>query len=417
MINVTGRIWYVHPYAGGPGVGRYDRPFHLSRHWQEAGVSSLVICPSFHHLMDSEQKPGVREIEGVRYAFLKSPRYVGNGAGRIVNMAVFSTKLLFSAARLKRLYGRPGAIICSSPHPYPFIAVLLLAWMMRASCLFEVRDLWPLSVIELAGVPPWHPMVIITSWIEHLAYRRANAVVSLLPCTEKHMSERGLQPGRWWYIPNGISEWQPSSGTETSECELFIRELRRGGKKVVIYAGAMGRPNHLQSLIDAMGVLKARGGTDVVAVLVGRGELKASLEARVADLGLRDSIYFFDQVPKSAVRALCENADMGYISLRPEPLFRYGVSPNKLFDYMLASLPVIFAVKAGNDLVAESKCGLSCDPSNPADVADAIARLAALSSEELSILGRNGRDFVIRNHTYRALAPRYLFVLASCGAK
>jgi glycosyltransferase involved in cell wall biosynthesis len=414
---VAGSIWYVHPYAGGPGVGRYDRPFHLARYWQQTGVASLVICPSFHHLMDSEQDPGDRQVEGVSYAFLKCPRYVGNGFGRILNMTVFTARLLLSAGRLQKAYGRPQAIICSSPHPYAFISILLLARIMGASSIFEVRDLWPMSIIELAGVHPSHPMVVVTGWIERLAYRRADAVVSLLPGTLEHMAERGLETDRWWYVPNGIDDWQPNDVPETSECEAFVRSARLAGKKVLIYAGAMGRPNHLESLIDAVALLKDRGHSGIVAVLVGRGELKSDLTRKVSRLGLEGSIRFFDQVPKSVVRVLCENADMGYISLRPEPLFRYGVSPNKLFDYMLASLPVVFAVRAGNDLVEEAKCGVSCDPGEPTSIADAIAELSALPAEALHALGRNGHEFVTKNHTYRALAHRYLMVCGACGPK
>jgi len=219
---------------------------------------------------------------------------------------------------------------------------------------------------------------------------------------------------RWWYIPNGVSERGTPEGQDVSQCEVFIKKLRRGGKKVILYAGAMGPPNNLESLVDAMAVLKSRATTDVAAVLVGRGGCRSELEQKISDLGLNDCIYLFEQVPKSAVHGLCKSAHIGFISLRNEPLFRFGVSPNKLFDYMLASLPVIFAVNAGNDIVEESQCGVSCDPSNPEEIADAIAELAVLTNEALCTLGSRGHDYVLRNHTYRELAKRYLLACNSC---
>jgi len=112
------------------------------------------------------------------------------------------------------------------------------------------------------------------------------------------------------------------------------------------------------------------------------------------------------------VQGLLREASAGYISLRPEPLFRFGVSPNKLFDYMLAALPVLFAVRAGNDPVAEAGCGISIDPGDPQAISAAIRRLAALTEEARQAMGERGRAYVLQRHGYRQLAQDYLRLLA-----
>lgn len=410
-----GSIWFIHPYAGGPGVGRYDRPFHLARHWQALGQCSVVLTPSEHHLLDTPRQPGVEEIGGVTYEFVRSPAYRGNGLGRIINMAAFTAQLVRQGGALARRHGRPALVIASSPHPYAYVAARRLARRFGARCVFEVRDLWPLSLVELAGVSPSHPLVRVTGRLERHAYGTADAVVSLLPCTQEHMQAHGLPPQRWHYIPNGIEPEAAAAEPVDSPPAALARQWRTAGRTVVVYAGALGRPNHVESLVRAM-ALQRDEGVNSAAVIVGRGELEGRLRELVQELGLADRVALFGQIPKKAVLTLLQEASAGYISLRPEPLFRFGVSPNKLFDYMLAGLPVIFAVQAGNDPVREAGCGVSVDPGDPAAISEGIRALAVLPEAERRAMGERGRAYVRERHGYASLARAYLGLLEPDGS-
>lgn len=406
----TPNIWYVHPYAGGPGVGRYSRPYYLARQWRKSGARATIFTPAFHHLLDAPQASGTREIEGVPYEFVPARAYQGNGAGRLLHMAAFSLKMRLHAEKYARRHGRPDLVIASSPHPYVFLATHALASKFGAKSIFEVRDLWPLSLTELAGVAPTHPLVRFTGWVERYAHRNAHAVVSLLPCTLEHMMATGMPSSHWRYIPNGVhtDEISPPASAEDEPCVRQARLWREAGRSVVVYAGALGRPNHVDSLVQAIAHLKGQGDTNVSAVIVGRGELQEELRATIVQRGLTDRIALFEQMPKQAVLALLANASVGYISLRKEPLFRFGVSPNKLFDYMLARLPVLFAVQAGNDPVKESECGVSVNPGDVAAIADGLRHLGSLSEAERRAMGERGHAYVLANHSYEALAQAYL---------
>lgn len=411
-LSHTNSIWYIHPYAGGPSVGRYDRPFHLVRHWQELGHRAVVLTPAQHHLLDMPRQPGEEQIGGVPYEFISTPSYRGNGLGRLINMAAFTAQLLWQAKSLASRHGRPSLIIASSPHPYAWLAAERLAQQFGARCIFEVRDLWPLSLVELAGVKPTHPLVRLTGWLEKRAYRKADAVVSLLPCTGDHMQAMGLDINRWHYIPNGI---EPDAREVPVQSETpsaaRVRSWRAEGRTVIVYAGALGRPNHVESLVQAMAIQRDEGNQSA-AVIVGRGEMQDQLKQLVTQLGLEDRVEVFDQIPKKEVLSLLAEASAGYISLRPEPLFRFGVSPNKLFDYMLAALPVLFAVKAGNDPVAEAACGISVDPGDAQAISAGITQLATLTESDRRTLGERGRTYVLQHHAYRQLAENYLRLLA-----
>jgi glycosyltransferase involved in cell wall biosynthesis len=97
--------------------------------------------------------------------------------------------------------------------------------------------------------------------------------------------------------------------------------------------------------------------------------------------------------------------------LKNEPLFRFGISPNKLLDYMMAAKPVIQAINAGNDLVAESGCGISVPPDDADSLAEAIMRLRCMTDAERQTLGLNGRKYVLDHHDYRVLAQQFLSVM------
>ncbi len=405
-------IWYIHPYAGGPGIGRYDRPYHLSREWGKTGINSVVIAASNHHLLDQPQVAGTKDVNGVHYEFMDTPPYQGNGVGRIINMFALGWKILLKHREIARRHGRPSMIIASSPHPYAFLSAWWLARKYDAKCVFEVRDIWPLSMVELGGVSARHPLVLFTGWIERFAYRCSDAVVSLLPMSAGHMVSLGLDRDRFHYIPNGVDvSGVTAIQDEGSDCAMLAKRWRAEGYSVVVYAGALGRPNHVVTLVRAIIDLRSKGYEKVRAIIVGRGEQAEELEALIRSSGLGEAVALFGQIPKMAVQALLQNASIGYISLRPEPLLRFGISPNKLFDYMLAALPVIFAIRAGNDPVAEAGCGRSVDPGDVPAIAAALQELSSLQEADLSALGRNGKAYVERKHGYNQLAISYENIL------
>jgi len=403
------RIWYIHPYAGGPGVGRYWRPYYFAIAWMQRGHQVDVILPSFHHLMDAEKvPPATHSDKQVNYRYLPSIRYKKNGFDRLISMFFFSLCIfpwgLYSATK----NGRPDLILYSSPHPYGFLPAWLLARLLRARIFFEVRDLWPLSMVELAGVSPHHPLVAFTAGIERLAYQLADKVISLLPAAEAHMRDKGLSPGKFAYVPNGIhvDDTLPLQNAE-HPLVLKVREARSRGEFVVVYAGAHGIPNMLQTLVHAAGRLSRAENSDVRFILIGQGDCKPDLVDLAKELKL-SSMSFYEQLPRSVVLRVLREASAGYLSLRPQPLFRFGVSPNKLWDYMSQALPVIYACHSSTDPVMLTGCGVHADPANPVSIAGAISYLRSLSQEERTRMGLRGRELVLAEHNYDHLAAKIL---------
>ena len=160
----------------------------------------------------------------------------------------------------------------------------------------------------------------------------------------------------------------------------------------------------LDHLLDAARLLQAE---PIAIVMVGDGHERARLARRVADEGLA-RVTMLPPIPKAQIPSMLRQIDIAYIGWQRVPIYRFGIAPNKLMDYMMAGCAVLHSVEAGNDPVAESACGLTVAPESPAAIADGLRRLAALPSAERRAMGERGRAFVLAEHTYPVLAQRFL---------
>jgi glycosyltransferase involved in cell wall biosynthesis len=344
-------------------------------------------------------------IDGIGYRWLPTPTYGGNGLGRAWNIFRFLAPLWRQAAALAREFS-PDAVIASSTYPMDFWVARRIARFAKALLVFEVHDLWPLSPIELSGMSPSHPFIRVCSAAESAAYRDADRVVSMLPVVHDYMASRGLDLRRLAIVPNGITleEWQGTPPPLRDDVATAIARQRAAGRTIVGYAGSMGLPNALDVLLDAAALLR---DAPIAIVMVGDGLERARLARRIATEKL-EHVQLLPPIPKAQIPSFLAQLDIAYIGWQRVPIYRFGIAPNKLMDYMMAGCPVLHSVEAGNDPVAESGCGLTVAPQSPAAVADGLRRLAAVPAEERRAMGERGRAFVLANHTYPVLARRFV---------
>jgi glycosyltransferase involved in cell wall biosynthesis len=406
------KILYINHYAGGPAYGMEYRCHYLAREWVRAGHQVTIVGASHSHVRSTQPVvPGdfAREvIDGVEMVWCGTPAYRGNGVGRVLNIAAFLRRL----GQWRRwLDFAPDVVIASSTYPADIGPARRIARRHGAKLVWEVHDLWPLSPIELGGMPRWHPFIVWMQAAENAACRHADVVVSMLPKADAHLREHGMQADKFVYVPNGIDpqEWQVQAAALPETHAAALREARAQGHLVVGYAGAHGLANALGSLLDAAALMRDE---PVTWLLVGTGPEKAALQQRVAAEGL-GRVQLLDPVPKACIPTLLAAMDLLYIGLQREPLFRFGISPNKLMDYMMAARPVVCAIDAGNDIVGEAGCGLTIAPEDPAALADAVRQLQRLPAAGREQLGVAGRRYVTQHHLYPVLARRFLEALAA----
>jgi len=277
-----------------------------------------------------------------------------------------------------------------------------------ARLVYEVHDLWPLSPIELGGMSRWHPFILWVQYAEDYAYRHADKVVSLLPKASSYMQSRGMAGDKFVCVPNGVdlAEWSDPAPWPQGASEA-VASIKSTGLPVVGYVGSHGIANALDVLLDAALLLKG----EAQILMVGPGPDRDRLAARVRDEAI-SNVVMLPSVPKASVPSLLAEVDIAYIGWHSNPMYRFGISPNKLLDYMMSGKPIVHSVSAGNDLVAEARCGLTVAPDDVQAVVRAIRELSRLPADERARMGANGRDFVLKNQTYPVLAERFLAAVA-----
>jgi glycosyltransferase involved in cell wall biosynthesis len=402
-------ILYLNHYAGSPALGMEYRPYYLAREWVRAGHRVQMLAADFSHVRARQPQAGSEAIDGIGYRWFATPPYQGNGLGRVKNIASFLRQVWACTPQLVRDF-KPDAVIASSTYPMDIWVARRIARLAKAKLVFEVHDLWPLSPIELSGMSPWHPFALLCQAAEDAAYRDADVVVSMLPKVQGHMAGRGLDLKKLHIVPNGIAldEWQGTPPPLRDDVAQALAAARAAGRTLVGYAGSMGGPNALGTLLDAAALLQNEA---LQFVLVGSGHDQAQLAQRAAAEGLA-RVQFLPPIPKAQVPSFLAGVDIAYIGWQRVPIYRFGIAPNKLMDYLMARCAVLHSVEAGNDPVAEAGAGLTVPPESPAAVADGLRRLAATPPDERRAMGERGRAFVLANHTYPVLAQRFLEALA-----
>ena len=405
-------ILLINHYAGSPHHGMEFRPYYLAREWVRAGHRVQIVAASFSHVRSLQPEVGAQArdeiIDGIAYRWLPAPRYSGNGLGRVRNIGAFLSRLWRETPAMVQAF-QPDVVIASSTYPMDIWVARRIARRARAKLVYEVHDLWPASPIELSGLSPRHPFILLCQKAENDAYRDADVVVSMLPKVAEHMRSHGLDLRKLHIVPNGVTpdEWVGDGEALASELAAQLDAIRASGRTVVGYAGSHGLPNALDVLLDAAALLKDEAFS---FVLVGDGHEKQRLAQRVRDEGLAH-VHLFAPIPKAQIPALLAGFDIAYIGWQRVPIYRFGIAPNKLMDYMMARRAVLHSVEAGNDPVAEAGCGITVAPESAAAVAQGLRALAACTAAERVAMGERGRAFVLAHHTYPVLAQRFIEAL------
>lgn len=325
------------------------------------------------------QSPDPFTTEDPHFALVHIPRYNGNGRQRIAGWLLFALRAVGAGIRGRR----PAVVYASTPHLLTPIAGWLLARLRRARFVLEVRDLWPESLVEFGFTRRGSFVHRALSLLETFLYKRADAIVTVTPGWTDYLQSQGVERGRISTVSNGSD---PEMFQPAGDANALRKRLGNVEGALVVYAGAHGPPNGLDAALDA-----AREMPCTHFVLIGSGVDKSTLVTRAANEGLAN-VHFLDPMPKAELATLLWTADIGLHTLADMDLFRSGMSPNKLYDYMAAGLPVVSnAGGAAHDVIREAGCG---EPASPDGIATAVRRILERPASERARMGRQGREWV-----------------------
>lgn len=398
-------VWIVNHYAKSPRESGGTRHFDLVRHLCDLGWKPQIFAAGIGSSKESgmSEQLSSQEIDGVPFRWVRTPAYKGNGIKRIINMGVFSWKLLKKETTAG--LGRPSVIIGSTVHLLAAAAAALLAKRYRVPFIFEVRDIWPETLIAMGYTRRYSPLAWVLGSLERWLCRQACQVISVLPGYGDYLRERNIRTREAVHIPNGVNLDNIGEPHAYEKQDTFR----------ITYLGAHGIANDLQTLVRAMEIIEMTHKIALIEChLVGSGTMKQALVDYCAGRGMKQVI-FHPPVNKNAIAATALATQAFVLCGRKLPsLYKYGISMNKIPDYMAMGRPVIIAIESVNNPVIEANAGIRVAPEDPEELAGAIMKLAQMSEDDLRAMGLRGRRYVEQTHDMKLLAKRLADVMERC---
>jgi glycosyltransferase involved in cell wall biosynthesis len=296
---------------------------------------------------------------------------------------------------------KPDIVIVSSLSIFTIFYGYYLKIKYNAFLVFEIRDIWPLTMTEEAGFKWYHPLVLFIGFIEKFGYKNADLIVGTMPRLDLHVKNILGYERPFFCSPLGFN---PDNYKDESQ-EMSSNKLGFPKDKIIIgYAGSMGITNALESYIDCINILNNEN-SNLHFVFVGSGDLKSKFESDLKDC---TNVTFLSRITQNEVKYFLASCDILYLSTQESKVWEYGQSMNKVVEYMLARKPIIARYSGFPSMIDEADCGIIVNSNNVNDIKDAILCLSLKSLEERKKMGERGRAWIFKNRKYDKLAAEYL---------
>lgn len=394
-------VWYVSKYVSPPyGDAPGGRGWEIMRELAARGDRSVVITSDANHLaqVPTLTEPLLHEQrDGMDVYWLRTFKAsTAKSWQRIVSWLHFEWRMLrLDTSALPT----PSIIVVSSLSLLTVLSGLLLKRRHHVPLVFEVRDIWPLTIVEEGGFSARNPLVRALGVVERLGYRRADVIVGTMPALRRHVAEVLGRERDVRCVPMGYAERFVDAEASPAPPPSISAPP---GHLVVGYAGTIGITNAVEVLLDAARILAEAPG--IRFRLVGDGPVLQRLRDEYDDL---DNVDFVGRVPKDKVQGELEQCDLLYLSTYPSRVWEFGQSLNKLIDYMLSARPVLASMSGEPSMIDEAGSGSFVPAGSAEAVAEEIRRYADLPVSERDRMGRAGRAWVLQHRSYRQLAADY----------
>lgn len=398
-------IWYVSKYVALPGKGVGGRGFMLMSQFVKYGHTSVVIASDSNQLAEVPSLHAAyqkQELNGVQIYWVRTLKYkVAKSFLRILSWLHFELRLFLMP---KRLMPRPDVVVVSSLSLLTIINGFFLRRQYKCKLVFEIRDIWPLTLTAEGGFGKTNLFVRFLGWVEKLGYRYSDIIVGTMPNLAEHVASV-VGPGRPVFcIPMGFDP------VELNNLEAlppsYERDYVPSGKFVVAHVGSIGITNALDTMLECAKSMVNE--SHVHFLIVGEGDLKPFYIQKYACL---PNIGFAPKVPKVMVQSVLSLCDLLYFSVHESEVWRYGLSLNKLLEYMLSGKPIVASYTGFPSMIDEAGCGTFVPSGDVEALRSAIRRYASMDKARLDEIGARGKSWIFRHRKYSDLAKEYLGVM------
>ena len=397
-------IWFISKYASPPLYSKApSRLFHLANEFSKFGYQVTLVTSDSNHLSNFPYSKRIYNkvvVDGVNLLWIKTLKYTRTASlKRLLSWIDFEFKLFLLKINNK---SKPDIVIISSLSILSIIYGYYLKKRFKSFLVFEVRDIWPLTMTEEGGFSTHHPVVKLIGLVERFGYHKSDLIVGTMPKLNIHVKNIINYEKPFLCSPLGFN---PSEYTDDSSDIINPFSYLSNKNKIMIgYAGSMGITNALEPFIDA--IKKISYNSSIHFLLVGSGDLKEKYENELKDY---NNVTFLPRISQDKVKYFLEICDILYLSTKDSKVWEYGQSMNKIVEYMIAGKPIIASYTGYQSMINEAECGTFIQSVNSEDIKNTLLLYSNKSKEELKQIGFKGKIWIYHNRTYEKLAKEYYY--------
>ena len=368
-------IWILNQYNMPPEYGHLNRHYNIAKFLKKFGYNPIVLVGSYLHNTDIQMikdKSIIKKYNSsnFQYYFIKTKDYSSSRLKRVYTMFEYYINVF----RISKKLDKPDVIIGSSAHPLAAIAAIKLAKKYGCKSIVEVRDLWPESFVAYNIISKKNPLLRLFYAGERWMYKKADKLIFTMEGGKDYIinhkwdkNHNGpIDINKVYHINNGIDlelfDYNKKFNTIEDEDLLDKQNFN------VVYTGSIRLVNKVEKILD---VAKLLNKQNIKFLLWGAGDEVEILKKRVLDEKI-DNVIFKGYVNKKYIPYITSNADLNIIIGENSPLFRYGGSLNKMFDYFASGKPTLVTFTLGFSLINKYKAGIELDDSSPKNIAESI---------------------------------------------
>lgn len=407
-------VWIIDHYSSEPQFGGIARQFDFANELSSRGYNVVVISSSFSHFTHSyfqEDDIFISKVnDKVHYVYLKTTPYTKNsGLARLENMVSFKRKVIEYMDKISYTLGAPEVVNGCSVHPFAWIAAYAVSKKYKAKLCVEVRDLWPEVWVLSGEKSKYHPMVVFFGALEKWAYKKADRIIYSMSKGQNYFAGKlGINEEKMFLIgqPMDCVRFDENATNNYSLIPEEIREFIQDSF-VCVFAGYYMTYEGIYTMLEAAKILKAKN-LPIKMVFVGSGQEKEGMQNYVDENDL-NNVHIGDRINKNAIPALLKasNICMAHLAIEGhKDAYRYGVSKNKVNEYLYSGACTLYGFTDKNDAVQTSKAGFIFEPFNSDDLANKIIEIYRMDEKEQKKYGENGRNYIINFHSKEVLTNK-----------
>lgn len=377
----------------------------IMRELSKLGHQCLIITSDSNQLAEIPELHSsyeIQHIDGLQICWIRTLKYsVAKSLRRILSWLDFEWRLFRMP---KKELPVPDVVVVSSLSLLTILNGFFLRRCYGCRLVFEIRDIWPLTLTEEGGFGKYNPFVLGLAWVEWLGYKYADAIVGTMPNLKEHVANVLGYEKVAWCIPMGIDSTALADPIPVPAD--YEANYLPTGKFVVAYAGTIGITNALETFLDCAASFS--GNESLHFLMVGEGDLREHYRTKY---GYLRNLTFAPKIPKQMVQSVLAKCDLLYFSVHISAVWRFGQSLNKVIDYMLSGKPVVASYTGYPSMINEAECGTYVPAGDIAALHEEVLRYSSLSEAERLQIGARGREWILANRNYQALAKNYFAIM------